>query len=382
MTQEGADVVVIGAGLVGLLVAIELASRGLSVCVLERDRPGAHASGLNAGGLRTIGRHPAELQLSQDAAVRWRHGRDAIGPGVEIQETGHLLIAETEAEVALLDAHWTALQTAGLHIAERLDAGEIARLVPAMRPIALRALYAPRDGMADPAATVAAVLARARGAGVNVRSGESVHRIMPRADGLTVEASTCVVTAGCVVNAAGAFSGAVAALVGEVLPVRIEAPMAQRSSPAPTLLGPVVQTIGRKLTLKQLPGGRMLLGGGHRGGIDLVTPMGIPIEVEAEANRATAIDLFPALAVVAVEAVWAGLEGYTPDGLPVIGRSVADSRMVHVAAFCGHGFQLAPAIAPLVADIVLGASVVAALDAFRPDRFPAVPDVSVDVRAG
>lgn len=382
MAAEGADVVVIGAGLVGLLIATELAGRGLSVCVLEGDRPGAHASGLNAGGLRTIGRHPAELQLSQAAAARWRNAHDFIGPGAKMQVTGHLLVAETEADAVILEAHWAALQAAGLDVAERLDSHAIALLVPAMRPLAGSALYAARDGMADPIAAVAAALARARALGVDVRSGQAVRQVVRRSAGLTVKTASHAFAADCVVNAAGAFSGVVAAFIGEDLPVRMEAPMAQRSAPAPATLGPVVQTVGRKLTLKQLPDGRMLLGGGHRGIIDPAGPQGVPIAAEAEANRSTAVDLFPGLAGVPVEAVWAGLEGYTPDRLPIIGRSAVEARMVHAAAFCGHGFQLAPAVAPLVADLVMGSPAHAMLDAFRPDRFKAGAASGLDVRAG
>ena len=59
-----ADVIVIGGGLHGCSAALHLARRGISVIVLEKDYVGRHASGVNAGGVRRLGRDPAEVPIS------------------------------------------------------------------------------------------------------------------------------------------------------------------------------------------------------------------------------------------------------------------------------------------------------------------------------
>ena len=63
-----ADALIIGGGLMGSSTALHLARRGVRSLVLEKDSPGRHASGVNAGGLRRLNRHPAEIPLSVAAA--------------------------------------------------------------------------------------------------------------------------------------------------------------------------------------------------------------------------------------------------------------------------------------------------------------------------
>ncbi len=74
MTLATADVAVIGGGLHGCSAALQAALRGCKVVVIEKDTVGRHASGVNAGGVRRLGRHPAEIPLSVASMELWRRG--------------------------------------------------------------------------------------------------------------------------------------------------------------------------------------------------------------------------------------------------------------------------------------------------------------------
>lgn len=104
MVIATADVLVIGAGLAGLTTAFALARRGAKVVVLEREIAGRHASTLNAGGVRRVNRHPAEMPLAEAAFALWPRLSDVLGADVGFRASGHLLVAEDDAELGRLAA--------------------------------------------------------------------------------------------------------------------------------------------------------------------------------------------------------------------------------------------------------------------------------------
>ncbi len=130
--------------------------------------------------------------------------------------------------------------------------------------------------------------------------------------------------------------------------------MAMLVAPRPRFLGPVVQTPTRRLTLKQRDDGSVAIGGGHRARLP---PGGAPAIVpdEAAANLGTAVSLFPeALAGARPARVWAGVEGYAPDGVAILGPSVRREGLIHAFAFSGHGFALVPAAGEVLACLAEG----------------------------
>ena len=82
------DVLIIGGGLMGFSTALQLAKRGRCCIVLDKDSPGRHASGVNAGGLRQLNRHPAEIPLSVAAAKE--NGTTTLSSRNKIQCTGRI----------------------------------------------------------------------------------------------------------------------------------------------------------------------------------------------------------------------------------------------------------------------------------------------------
>jgi sarcosine oxidase subunit beta len=339
-----ADVVIVGGGVVGLVAAFHLASDGASVILVERDTCGSHASGLNAGGLRRVNRHPAE-QLGRDVGYR---------------AVGHLLLAEDEAEMARLAVMPCAPYEA------LIDAATVRALCPGIAAHVRGARYAAEDGYAHPNLVVTAFRDAAEAAGVRILETSTVTALVRQGASWSVVTAAGNIPAAEVVNAAGAAAAEIAAMAGEALPVEPQAPIAAVTVPVPRFLGPVVQTLTRRLTLKQMPDGRAWIGGGHRAE---VTPSGLSVTTsEVMGNFATATSLFPALEGVVVARSWAAFDGYTPDRVAIIGRAMPDG-LVHACGFSGHGFQTAPAAGQLIADLVMGREHAVDITHLSPRRF-------------
>ena len=251
----------------------------------------------------------------------------------------------------------------------RLSAGEDVRdLLPAADRACIGALHVEGDGSANPARTTQAFRRRAEVLGAVFQEGTPVERVART--GATWSASTVRGTfeAPVLINAAGAWGGPLAAQTGDAIPVEAHAPMLAITEPVAPFAEGVVGVLNDALSFKQLANGTVLLGGGVRGKAFPQSNRTVLDFAGIARFLRTAAEVFPAIADARIVRAWAGIEGYTPDALPVIGPGREDG-VIHAFGFSAHGFQLAPAVGELVADLVTGAPPAIPLDAFRPDRF-------------
>jgi len=175
------------------------------------------------------------------------------------------------------------------------------------------------------------------------------------------------VRANAVVLAAGAWSDEIAASSGLSLPMEMHALQMLRSTPAPPMLTPVIGVMGRALSLKQLPDGAFLLGGGWPGDV-ASDRRGYTLRAACvEGNWAAACAILPAVSQQRVERAWCGLEAISADEIPFIGFAPNVDGFVIAVGFSGHGFALAPAVGRAVADLLAGARV-PELDGLSPAR--------------
>ena len=210
--MQTADFLVIGGGIVGLTTALEAARRHPTarVVLLEKEpRPGQHASGRNSGVLHAgLYYRPGSLKARMAAEGNRRLTAYCEERNLAIRRCGKLVLARDEAEEAALDQLCARARTAGVQV-ELLTAADAARLEPAAR-VRDRALFSPSTATVDPGQVVAALATDARGAGVDLRSGERFHDW----DGVVVVTNRGRWSAGYVVNAAGAQADRVARRFG------------------------------------------------------------------------------------------------------------------------------------------------------------------------
>ncbi len=369
------DVLVIGGGLLGCSTALHLARRGVAVRVIEKDYVARHASGVNAGGVRTLGRALPELPLSVAAKRMWQHLSEWVDDDGGFRPVGQIRVAENDEELGRLRARSRAVAALGLDYAERvIDADELYERLPALAPGCVGGLWVPDDGYALPYRTILAFRRQAERLGA--RFHEGVAAAAPRrVNGVcTVRTSEGEDhEAAVLVNCAGAWGGRLAAALGDPTPLEPNGSMLMVTARMRPFVGPVVGAAGRAMSFKQFGNGTVLIGGGHRAPVNLDTN-GTTLALDGLAKAArTAISLFPIMRTARAVRFWSGIEGFLPDGLPVIGPSRASPSVFHAFGFSAHGFQLGPIVGQLLAELIDSGASSLPLDAFRVDRFDPLP---------
>jgi len=349
---RNADVVIIGAGIQGCSAALHCRQRGLSVIVIEKDHAGRHASGVNAGGVRRLNRHPAEIPLSVASMRIWHGIEDLLGDDCGFHISGQVRVAETPEDLETLEARARQVRDLGFTHEEMIGRDELYELVPALAPHCLGALIARDDGFANPARTTGAFRRRAAELGAVFLEGCRAQPPRRRGNAWEVPSDAGTVQGETVINSAGAWGGAIAAALGEPVPIEPVAPMLMITDRLPAFITPVVGSESRYISFKQLPNGTALVGGGRLGTADParnLTRLDLPgLATLAETTR----DLFPIMRRARVVRCWAGIEGEMPDGIPVIGPSSTESGIYHAFGFSMHGFQLGPVVGRILAELI------------------------------
>lgn len=370
MSRE-ADVIVVGGGLHGCSTALQLALRGQKVIVLERQHIGRHSSGINAGGVRTMGRHVAEIELSVMGMEMWRTATALVGDDCGYVQCSQIRVAETSEQLATVEARAAATRRLGFEHEEVIDAAETRRLLPGLGSECTGALIVRTDGAADPYRTTAAFGARARERGAEIIEGAGVTALERRGERWSVRVGDTEYLAPVMVNTAGAWAAQLASLVGDEFPLKTRASMMLVTERMPVFVTPVVSAVGRKLSFKQTPAGTVLIGGGQQGRVDLDREQGFVDVLNLAKSAEAAAALFPQVRNARIVRSWCGIEAETPDGIPILGLSLKAPALVHAFGYSGHGFQLGPICGVAIADLAMHGQTSLPIAGLTPARFAA-----------
>ena len=365
--QYSADTIIIGGGLHGCSVAVHLASRGVSCIVVEKDHVGRHASGVNAGGVRTLGRALPEIPIAKAAQGIWHNIHDLVDDDCGFVPSGQVEVAETETELAELQNRSQQIRKLGFSHEEIIDQKTLRELLPAASDRCIGGMVAYRDGHANPYRTTCAFRYKAEALGVQFFEGVAATQIERNAGLWQISTSRGQFEAPTLINCAGAWGGQVAEMLGERVPVKAWAPMLMITERMAPFVKPVVVAQGRALSFKQFDNGTVLIGGGHCGKADLQSNETQLDTAGLTANARAAISIFPIMQKVTIIRCWAGIEGRMPDEIPVIGPSKRENAF-HCFGFSGHGFQLAPAVGSIIADLVTTGASKLPIEPFHIDR--------------
>ena len=372
-----ADVVIVGGGVYGLATAWSLATRGASVVVLEAGEVAAGASGgLGKRGVRANGRDIRELPLMREAYDLWPTLHERLGAPTGYERVGHLQLYERYHDVGQAEVRAHVQQALGIPTTHLDALGRVRAVESGVSERVIGALHAPLDGVADHVATTRAYGAAAERAGASIRTGARVTDIVR--DGARV---TAVVLAGgervevgreLLLLANGGTADLVGRLSADVLPIWTIYPQVVISTPAAS--APFTSYVGhahRPVALKMVPGGSVMLSGGWRGRWNPETQRGETTQASVTANWAEVIALFPAIESLAIaDATADRAETNALDQIPVIDRVPGCANVLVGCGWTGHGWAIAPAAAPYVADWALEGQAPAALAPFSLSRFP------------
>jgi sarcosine oxidase subunit beta len=354
---EHVDAAVIGAGIVGLAVAHELKSRGLSVYVFERSGIGAGASGVQPGGVRQQWATSVNCRLARESVAFYADASERLGSDVpfRLDRCGYLFVADSPAELERLGEN-VRIQVAEGVRSRLVTPQEIVDLVPGIEVSEVAGgAWCGDDGYIDRPQSVLSAFAR----GLDVRI-EEVRQIATRGSVWQVGS----VFAPVVVVAAGLETADLLRRLGIVLPIKPEARYLFLSDRiAERLLEPLVVSAGRGLAAKHLADGRVLAS-------DLSARGDESGRERWRANIRREIErLLPRLAHVSFPTLIRGSYDVTPDHQPILGPLPNHTGLFVAAGFSGHGFMLAPAVARIVADAVMGEPLDPTLTTLGAERF-------------
>ena len=415
MTQSAAeDILVIGAGVVGLSIALALQMRGRSVVVLDREGPAAGASAGNAGAFAFTDILPLASPGILRKAPKWLV--DPLGPLSEppayalkiapwmyrfwracaparvaasttaqtalmdlskaelepflaatgtidmLRKRGNLQVYEGEAEFRASLPGWQARADHGIGF-QHMDATEMAALQPGLAPRFTHGTFTPGwFSIADPKLYTLALADRLVAAGGRVERAE-VTALHPVESGVEIVTQDGIRRAGHVVLSAGAFSHRIARTLGDRIPLETERGYNTTLPPDALDLRTQITFGGHGFVITPLSTGVRVGGAVELGGLDLP-----PNFRRSEAMLTKAKSFLPALQTSG-GVQWMGFRPSLPDSLPAIGRSGATPRVIHAFGHGHLGLTQSPGTARLVADLVMKAPPAIDLTPFSPQRF-------------
>jgi glycine oxidase len=349
-------VVIVGAGVAGLAIGWRLLQAGAQVTILDRGQPAQGATWAAAGMLAVT----AELEEAAEAERAFALHSNSLWPGfaAELERAsgleigfgrgGALLLAGDPAQLEAMRSRGTVVDGAGARA-----------LVPMLAADISGGLWVPDEARVDNRALGEALTIAFLKAGGNLAPQEAAVTIEERGGTASVMTPYGRYQADALVIAAGAWSGLLGAI--PITPVKGEM-IALTPPPDDALPGPVIWGNGVYLVPRERGGERRLLVGAsmQESGFDTsLSP------VVRDDLRARAQSLIPALRHWTLADHWAGLRPKSPDGLPLLGR--LGSNIFVAGGQFRNGILLAPAIADLMAGIVLGKNNIN--PAFDPQRF-------------
>ena len=371
-SRSSADVIVVGAGVVGLSIALALRTRGAQVVVLERAGVAEGQSGIQPGGIRLQWGTTLNCRLAIESRAWWTTAGERLdGPmTLAFDSCGYLFVAHGEAVLERLTAAVRLQNAAGVP-SRVVSPAEAGRLVPGLRTESLvGATYCAEDGyMDEPRAAIAAIARQ-----LDVRRA-TVDAVVPDGGTWALDTTTGRFTAPSVVVAAGADTRALVGPLGVDLPIELEPRHLFLSPPIrERLLEPLVIAPELRFAAKQLHDGRVL-----------ASDLGATGDPTTEAPewrrnvRAAISDLLPILEYVGLDVLVSGSYDVTPDRQPILGPLPGHDGLHVAAGFSGHGFMIAPAVGRIVAGGVAGErdTVLDILDSRRFQEGRTVPEPQV-----
>lgn len=366
-----AEVVIIGAGIMGCSIAYHLAERGMTdVVVLERDLIGRGATADAAGGIRLQFSTETNIRLSQISLDYWEQFEERFGVGINFRQQGYLFLLTDEAEVEVFRRNLELQQALGVP-ATWVTPEEIHELNPAVvLDDVIGGTFCPRDGWADTSTSTLGLAQAARRLGVSIVEETPVTGIEVNGERVgAVRSGDQRIETPLVICCAGPQTNAVGRLAGLDIPIHPYRRMSFVTEPFAAIPATAPMTIefARSLYFHPESGG-FLFGMSNKD-----EPSSEEKTVDEEWMAATVealIERAPVFENAAVRRGWAGFYEVTPDDNPLLGAVPDLDGFLVAAGFSGHGFMQGPAIGLAISELVVdGATTTIDLSAFRPSRF-------------
>jgi glycine/D-amino acid oxidase-like deaminating enzyme len=397
------SIVVIGGGIIGLVAALVLAERNISVVVIEKGTVAGEQSSRNLGWIRKMGREPDDLPLAIASEHLWSQMTHRLGTDVGFRKTGIMYLARSASEMGEHERWLRSVRAFPLD-SRLLSAAEIDRLVPGGTGRWAGGIVTPSDGRAEPTLAASAIARAAQARGATIIGGCAARTLSTsagRVSGVVTEKGE--IRCDHVILAGGLWSRRFLGNLGVSLPTLPLIASVLRTAP---MDGPTEMAVGapdfsfrkghdggytitqrgafvvpivldsllighryRSMVRAQWKNMRLSIGkemlddlrldrrwtGDDRSPFEYIRTIDPPtndvLNAEALHNLARA---WPVFAKATIAQAWAGMIDVTPDGLPVISPVGTIPGLTVASGFSGHGFGTSPVAGQLAADLATG----------------------------
>ncbi len=352
------DVIIIGAGSIGVPAALFMAKAGVKVLVLDMLASVGQASNKHAiGGIRATHSESAKITLCNRSLETFSSWQEQYGDDIEWRQGGYSFVAYEEAHASILKRLITWQQEHGLNI-NWLQSKELLKIVPSLNPTGLLGgTYSPNDGSASPLISAFAFHQQAEKHGAEFHFNEKVL------DFITTDSKVSGVITNqgryhsqWTINAAGGWARPLSQKIGLDVPVNPDSHEAGITEPVARIFDPMI------IDMRPRPGSENFYFYQHPTGkiIFCMTPdPPIPgthtIASSAFMPKAARrlIEIMPILKNIRVRRVWRGTYPMTPDGSPIIGGVKGYEGYLFAVGMCGQGFMLGPGVGKLLTQLIL-----------------------------
>jgi len=356
-SRSSYDVIIIGAGSVGVPAAMAMAHVGVKVLVLDQFASSGQGSNKAAiGGIRATHSDPAKIRLCLQTLEIVKTWKETYGHNIEWTTGGYSFVAYREQEEKTLKGLLEVQHAYGLDI-DWVDRDELLEIIPDLnRDGLIGGTFSPQDGHCSTLLLGHALYDAAKAAGATFRFNEQVTDVCVNEDRIQgVETSEGRYDAPVVINAAGPWAKQVGELLGIDHPVRPDSHEGGITEPVAHFLNPMV------VDIRPAPGSAnyyyFQLGTGQV--VFCITPSP---NIWGDDRRETSVflpmvarrmvDLMPRLTNIRVRRTWRGLYPMSPDGSPLVGWSREIEGYLVAIGMCGQGFMLGPGLGELLARAV------------------------------
>lgn len=351
------DVVIIGGGVTGTSAALQLASRGIRVILVEKKFLAAGSTGRSSAVIRQHYSNEITARMAKYSLRVFQNFAEVVGGTADFNHTGFLVLVSAQDEAGLRE-NVALQQSVGINT-KIISLPELREIEPSIAATDLvTAAYEPEGGYADPVATTQSFADAARARGAEIWQDTRVTRVVMEKERVVgVETTRGFISAPNVINCANAWAPGIAAPLGISLPIQPERHQIAMFQQLPPREKPRVVIGDFVHQIYYRPEGpvQTLVGS--------VAPDGQPIANPDEYNTGaddeyiihvgeSLAERHPAMANALSKGGYSGMYGVTPDWHPIIDEIPTGSGFFVAAGFSGHGFKLSPAVGVMIADMV------------------------------
>lgn len=359
------DTVVVGGGVMGSTVAYRLAAAGQKVALLEKGGLCMEASGVNAGTLSIQIKRAALIPYALKGWELWKTTQEWLGADVGFAQKGGITVAFTQDEAEVLRDRMEARRGRGAPI-EFVSPARACELEPGLSDKVIFASWCALDGYANSNELGHAFRGALSRVGADVREFTAVEGIAREGRGYAVNAGSESFRSTRVVVAGGTWlEGLLRRDFGIHIPVECRVNQVSVTERLPPIVNTILGVASGLLTLKQSANGTVLIGGGWQGRGDPERGGYEVIPENLVGNLRLAHYTIPALKEARIVRTWLGLEGASPDWMPLVGE-IPGAPDAYVIGCVRGGYTIGPYMGTLLAQRILGQE--PAMPLFDPTR--------------